>query len=66
MLKHIRVSRETGVWSIRAGGAVIAGSENALELNEGDYAPVIYFPQSDVAMALLKKTDQKTIYSHKG
>ena len=57
MQKHIRVARETGVWSVRAGGAVIADSENASEHNEGDYDPVIYFPREDVAMALLEKTD---------
>ena len=57
--KHIRVTRETGVWSVRAGGAVIAASENALELNEGDHDPVIYFPREDVAMALLEKLTRK-------
>ena len=51
MQKHIRVIQETGVWSLRAGGAVIADSENALELNEGDYDPVIYFPRENVTMA---------------
>lgn len=66
MQKHIRVIRETGVWSVRAGGAVIAESENALELNEGDYDPVIYFPREDVAMALLERSDQKTNCAHKG
>ena len=66
MQKHIRVTRETGVWSVRAGGAVIADSENALELNEGDYDPVIYFPREDVAMALLERSDQKTNCAHKG
>ena len=66
MQKHIRVTRETGVWSVRAGGAVIAASENALELNEGDYDPVIYFPREDVAMALHEKTDQKTNCAYKG
>ncbi len=53
MQQHIKVIRETGVWTVRAGGAVIAESENALELSEGDYAPVIYFPREDIAMALL-------------
>ena len=66
MQKHIRVIQETGVWSVRAGGAVIAESENALELNEGDYDPVIYFPREDVAMALLEKSEQKTKCDHKG
>ena len=66
MQKHIRVTREKGVWSVRAGGAVIAETENALELNEGDYDPVIYFPREDVAMALLEKSEQKTKCDHKG
>ena len=66
MQQHIKVIRETGVWTVRAGGAVIAESGNALELNEVDYAPVIYFPREDIAMALLEKTDQKTTCVHKG
>ncbi len=32
---------------------------------EGTNTPVIYFPQKEVTMALLEKTDQKTIYLHK-
>ena len=51
---------------MRAGGAVIADSENALELNESDYYPVIYFPREDVAIALLEKTDWKTSCAEKG
>ena len=51
---------------MRAGGAVIADPDNALELNEGDYDPVIYFPRDDVAMAVLETTDQKTNCVHKG
>ena len=66
MRKKIRVTRETGVWSVRAGGAVIAESENALELKEEDHAPVIYFPRDGVAMALLERTDKKTSCTHKG
>ena len=66
MRKQIRVTRETGIWSVRAGGAVIAESENALELNEGGYAPVIYFPREGIAMALLEKTEKKTTCTNKG
>ena len=66
MQKHIRVTRTLGVWSVRAWDAVIAESENAFELNDGDYTPVIYFPRENVSMALLKKTDQKTTRAHKG
>ena len=66
MQKYIYITRETGVWSVRAGGAVIAESEKALNLTEGDYDPVIYFPREDVAMALLEKTDRKTNCAYKG
>ncbi len=38
---------------------MIVESENALELSEGDYAPVIYFPREDIAMALLEKNRPK-------
>ena len=65
MQKHIRVTRTPGVWSVRAWDAVIAESENAFELNDGDYTPVIYFPRENVSMALLKKTDQKNTRAHK-
>ncbi len=51
---------------VRAGGAVIAESANALELNEGDMPFVIYFPRSDVAMAFLDASAHKTTCPHKG
>lgn len=63
---HIRVRKAPGVWSVRAAGAVIAESTNALELTEGSYDPVIYFPRGDVAMALLEASDKSTHCPHKG
>jgi uncharacterized protein (DUF427 family) len=66
MQKHIRVRPADGTWVVRAGGAVIAESGNALELTEGDMPFVIYFPRSDVAMAFLDKSDHSTICPHKG
>ena len=41
-------------------------STNALELKEGDYPPVIYFPREDIAMALLERTEKTTHCPHKG
>lgn len=49
-----------GLWVVRAGGAVIAESRNAMEVVEGDLPGVIYFPRADVAMAFLDKTDYVT------
>jgi uncharacterized protein (DUF427 family) len=51
---------------VRAGGAVLGESVNALELVEGDYPPVIYFPRGDIAMAFLDATDHSTHCPHKG
>jgi uncharacterized protein (DUF427 family) len=63
---HIRITRADGRWSVRAGGAVLGESDNALELTEGDYPPVIYFPRDDIAMAFLDRTDKTTHCPHKG
>lgn len=66
MADHIRIRTADGTWSVRAGGAVLAESKAALELSEGSYPPVIYFPRADVAMALLDRTDKVTQCPHKG
>lgn len=51
---------------VRAGGAILAETDKALELNEGDLPPVIYFPRSDIAMAFLEATDTRATCIHKG
>lgn len=66
MSDHIKIRETQSTWVVRTGGAVIAESTRALELAEGDYAPVIYFPRDDVAMALLERTDHSTHCPHKG
>ena len=66
MADHITIRKADGTWTVRAGGAVLGESTNALELSEGDYPPVIYFPRSDIAMAFLDKTDKVTHCPHKG
>ncbi len=66
MADHIKTRRASGTWVIRAAGAVIGETENAIELSEGDYPPVIYFPRADLAMAFLEKTDKTTHCPHKG
>lgn len=63
---HIRITKADGRWSVRAGGAVLGESANALELAEGDYPPVIYFPRDDIAMAFLDRTEKRTHCPHKG
>lgn len=66
MADQIKIRKAEGTWVVRAGGAVIGESANALELTEGSYPPVIYFPREDVAMAFLDRTATKTTCPHKG
>lgn len=66
MADHITIRPAGGNWTIRAGGAVLGESTNALELIEGDYPPVIYFPRSDIATAFLEPSDTTSSCPHKG
>lgn len=65
-MTNITIRQAKGTWTVRAGGAVLGESDNALELSEGDMASVIYFPRADIAMAFLDKSDHKTHCPHKG
>ncbi|MEX0280155.1 MAG: DUF427 domain-containing protein [Arenibacterium sp.] len=66
MADHIKIRKAPGKWSVRSGGAVLGESTKALELSEGDYAPVIYFPREDIATAFLDRTNKTTHCPHKG
>lgn len=66
MSDHIKITKSDGTWTVRAGGAVLGESDNALELVEGSYGPVMYFPREDFAMAFLEKSDKTTVCPHKG
>tara|TARA_R110000787_G_scaffold110047_2_gene218693 strand:- start:519 stop:863 length:345 start_codon:yes stop_codon:yes gene_type:complete len=66
MADHIKINNAEGIWTVRAGGAVLGESTQALELTEGDYPPVIYFPRGDIAMAFLDATDKTSHCPHKG
>lgn len=66
MADHIKIRPADGTWVVRAGGAVLGESGNALELSEGDYPPVIYFPRDDIAMDFLDASDKSTHCPHKG
>lgn len=66
MASHIKITKATGTWTVRAGGAVLGESSNALELVEGDMTPVIYFPREDIAMAFLDESDNSSHCPHKG
>lgn len=66
MSDHIKTRKAPGTWSVRAGGAVLAESSNAVELTEGSAPFVIYFPREDIAMEFLEPTDHATTCPHKG
>jgi len=66
MADHITIRPAEGTWAVRAGGAVLGETDNALELLEGDNAPVIYVPREDVAMAFLEPTETRSTSPHKG
>ncbi|MFV2052417.1 DUF427 domain-containing protein [Aliiroseovarius sp. YM-037] len=66
MADHIQIKKAEGTWVVRAGGAVLGESSNALELSEGTYKPVIYIPREDMAMAFLDDSDTATHCPHKG
>ena len=65
-MTEITIQKAPGKWTVRSGGAILGETSNALELNEGDLDPVIYFPRSDIAMAFLDQTDKVTHCPHKG
>ena len=65
-MTKITITKAPGTWSVRAGGAVLGESKDALVLSEGDYPDVIYFPRGDIAMAFLDATDHSSHCPHKG
>ena len=66
MADHIKIRPAGGTWVVRAAGAVLAETSEALELTEGEYTPVIYFPRKDVAMAFLDPSETRSTCPHKG
>lgn len=66
MADHIKIHKAGGTWTVRAGGAVIGESRNALILQEGSYPEVVYFPREDLAMAFLDNSDHTSVCPHKG
>ncbi|WP_113912246.1 DUF427 domain-containing protein [Roseovarius dicentrarchi] len=65
-MTDITIEDTSGTWTVRAGGAIIGESRNALELKEGDRAPVIYFPRADIATAFLDPSAHSTVCPAKG
>lgn len=51
--RYLRVQPLEARVTVRLGAATVADSEAALELSEGDRAPVIYVPKRDLAASLV-------------
>lgn len=66
MAENIKITKADGTWSVRAGGAVMGETSNALVLSEEGYSDVIYFPRGDIATAFLDRTDHSSHCPHKG
>lgn len=66
MADHITIRPASGTWVVRAAGAVLGESTKALELTEGDYPPVIYFPREDLSMVFLEPSEASTTCPYKG
>ncbi len=66
MSDHIKIEPAKGTWVVRAAGAVLGETKNALALTEGDYPTVYYFPRGDVSMAFFDKSEKTTTCPYKG
>lgn len=66
MANDFTLTPAEGTWVVRAGGAVLGESRNALEMQEGDLPDVIYFPRADIATAFLDESDKTSHCPKKG
>jgi len=63
---HIKIRKSGNTWAVTYGDVPLGKSQNALEMSEGDYPQVIYFPRADIAMDLLERSNKTTFCPHKG
>lgn len=62
----ITVEAAPGPVTLSAGGTVLARSDSALILREGNYPPVYYLPKDSVDPAILSPTAKVTHCPYKG
>jgi uncharacterized protein (DUF427 family) len=62
----ISVTRARGRITVSVAGRPIAGTDEALTLEEASYPPVHYIPRKDVDMGLLERTSHRTYCPYKG
>lgn len=66
MANRITIAPAQGTWVVRAAGAVLGETKNALALDEDGYDTVIYFPRADISMAFFDTSDTQTTCPYKG
>ncbi|MCP5057183.1 MAG: DUF427 domain-containing protein [bacterium] len=62
----LELEPQPGIARATFQGKVIAESQQAVRLLEGNYAAALYFPQADVRMDLLRKSSHSTHCPFKG
>jgi uncharacterized protein (DUF427 family) len=65
-MSDIKVHKAEGTWTVRAGGAILGESKDALVLSEDGLPDIIYFPRADIAMAFLDESDHGSHCPKKG
>lgn len=65
-MAYIDIVPVSGRVVVRWRGHIVVDTENALELREGTYAPVLYLPREDADMALMTPSPHHTTCPHKG
>ncbi|RLQ87473.1 DUF427 domain-containing protein [Notoacmeibacter ruber] len=63
---HIRIAPLEKPVAVKFHDAIVASSDNALLLEEGDYPPVIYIPREDVYFEHMTRTEKTSHCPHKG
>ena len=66
MSEKFTVTEAKGLHVVRAGGAVIGETTQALVLRETGHDPVIYFPRDDAGIEFLDPSETRTTCPHKG
>ncbi len=62
----ITLERSTAHVVVSSGSVVIAETDDALEMHEASYAPVMYIPLDDVDRRHLRRSDRHTYCPYKG
>ena len=62
----IAIVPATGRVVVRFGETIVADTQNALELTEASYRPVLYIPRADAQLVHYEQSDRTTNCPYKG